>query len=79
VSKVDRIPKPDAHLVKDLASERPNPPSLLENTIKIMTPAVAVATSAPPAAPFVLPAAAAVALASWSMENTEELRKSSDI
>ncbi|KAF9504981.1 hypothetical protein BS47DRAFT_1354522, partial [Hydnum rufescens UP504] len=47
------------HLVKDLASERPNPPSLLDNVIRIMPPAVAVATSVPPAAPFVLPAAAA--------------------
>jgi len=54
------------HLVADLASDRPNPPNLVDNTIKIIGPAVGIATSIPPTAPFVLPAALVVALASWA-------------
>ncbi|KAF9506070.1 hypothetical protein BS47DRAFT_1385712 [Hydnum rufescens UP504] len=38
----------------------------IDNTVKIVGSAVGVATSAPPSAPYVLPAAIAVALASWT-------------
>ncbi|KAF9504150.1 hypothetical protein BS47DRAFT_1490257 [Hydnum rufescens UP504] len=54
------------HLVTDLASNLPKPSTLVDNTIKIIGTAVGVATSVPPSAPFVLPAAIAVALASWA-------------
>ncbi|KAF9503951.1 hypothetical protein BS47DRAFT_1401903 [Hydnum rufescens UP504] len=36
------------HLVTDLANNRPNPPTLIDNTVKIVGSAVGVATSAPP-------------------------------
>ncbi|KAF9513915.1 hypothetical protein BS47DRAFT_912242 [Hydnum rufescens UP504] len=51
------------HLVTDLASEQPNPPGL---AVRVMGPAVALVGALPPAAPVVLPAAVAVALASWA-------------
>ncbi|KAF9518824.1 hypothetical protein BS47DRAFT_1388760 [Hydnum rufescens UP504] len=51
----------------DRSCEQPaNPPTLIDNTVKIVGSAVGVATSAPPSVPYVLLAAIAVALASWA-------------
>jgi len=60
------------HLVADLASDHPHSPNLVDNIIKVIGPAVGIAMSVPPAAPFVFPAAILWQWLHGPMEFTKE-------